>query len=35
MSYQLEIVEKPNYVHAVVTGKNTMEIVVGYLKDLL
>ena len=35
MSYQLEIVEKPNYVHAVVTGKNTMENVVGYLKDLL
>jgi len=35
MAYQLEIVEKPNYVHAVVTGKNTMENVVGYLKDLL
>ena len=35
MAYQLEIVEKPNYVHAVVTGKNTMGNVVGYLKDLL
>ena len=35
MAYQLEIVEKPNYVHAVVTGKNTMENVVGYLKGLL
>ena len=35
MAYQLEIVEKPNYLHAVVTGKNTMENVVGYLKDLL
>ena len=35
MSYQLEIIEKPNYLHAIVTGKNTMENVVGYLKDLL
>jgi hypothetical protein len=35
MAYQLEIIEKPNYLHAVVTGKNTMENVVGYLKDLL
>lgn len=35
MSYQLELIEKPNYLHAVVTGKNTMENVVGYLKDLL
>ena len=35
MSYQLEIIEKPNYLHAIVTGKNTVENVVGYLKDLL
>lgn len=35
MSYQLQIVEKPNYLHATVTGKNTMENVTGYLKDLL
>jgi hypothetical protein len=35
MAYQLEIIEKPNYLHAIVTGKNTMENVVGYLKDLL
>jgi hypothetical protein len=35
MSYQLEIIEKPNYLHAIVTGKNTMENVVAYLKDLL
>lgn len=35
MSYQLQIIEKPNYLHAVVTGKNTMENVTGYLKDLL
>ena len=35
MTYQLEIIEKPNFLHAVVTGKNTMENVVAYLKDLL
>ena len=35
MPYQLEIIEKPNYLHAIVTGKNTMENVVAYLKDLL
>ncbi len=35
MTYQLEIIEKPNYLHAIVTGKNTMDNVVAYLKDLL
>jgi len=35
MSYQLQIIEKPNYLHAIVTGKNTMENVTGYLTDLL
>ncbi len=35
MSYHLEIIEKPTYVHAIVTGPNTMENVVGYLKELL
>ncbi len=35
MSYQLQIVEKPNYLHATVTGKNTVENVTGYLTDLL
>ncbi len=35
MTYQLEIIEKPNYLHAIVTGKNTMENVVAYLRDLL
>ena len=35
MSYQLKIIEKPTYLHVVVTGANTMENVVGYLKDLL
>jgi len=35
MSYQLQITAKPTYLHAVVTGKNTLENVTGYLKDLL
>ncbi len=34
MSYQLTIVEKPTYLHAIVTGPNTMENVVGYLQEL-
>ncbi len=35
MSYQLKIIEKPTYLHAIVTGANTMENVVGYLRELL
>ena len=35
MPYQLTIIEKPTYLHAVVTGQNSMENVVGYLQDLL
>jgi hypothetical protein len=35
MSYQLKITAKPNYLHAVVTGRNTSENVVGYLRELL
>ena len=35
MSYQLKITEKPNYLHAVVTGANTAENVAGYLKELV
>jgi hypothetical protein len=35
MSYQLKITEKPTYLHAVVTGRNSPESVVGYLQDLL
>ena len=34
MSYQLTIVEKPTYLHAIVTGPNTIENVVGYLQEL-
>jgi hypothetical protein len=35
MSYQLQIVEKPTYLHAIVTGANSAENVSGYLQDLL
>jgi hypothetical protein len=35
MSYQLQIVEKPNYLHAIVTGPNSLENVTGYLQALL
>lgn len=32
MSFQLSVIEKPGYLHCVVTGKNTMENVAGYLQ---
>lgn len=35
MAYQLQIIEKPTYLHAIVTGPNTLESVTGYLKELL
>ena len=35
MAYQLKITEKPTYLHAVVSGPNTAENVIGYLQDLL
>jgi hypothetical protein len=35
MAYELAITEKPNYLHAVVTGDNSVESVTGYLQDLL
>lgn len=35
MAYQLQIVEKPSYLHAIVTGDNTAASVKGYLLDLL
>ena len=34
MSYQLTIVEKPTYLHAIVTGSNSMENVMRYLQEL-
>ena len=35
MPYQLQIIEKPTYLHAIVTGSNTPENVSGYLQELL
>lgn len=35
MSYQIQIIEKPTYLHAIVTGSNSIENVVAYLKDLI
>lgn len=34
MSFELTLTEKPGYLHAVVTGPNTLENVVLYLKEL-
>ena len=34
MSYALTLTEKPGYLHAIVTGKNTLENVTGYMQDL-
>jgi hypothetical protein len=35
MSYQLTVVEKTAFLHAVITGQNTKENVASYLEDLL
>jgi hypothetical protein len=35
MSFQLQLTQKPTYLHAVVTGPNTRENVSGYLQALL
>jgi hypothetical protein len=35
MSYQIQIIERPTYLHAIVTGANSLENVAGYLRDLL
>jgi hypothetical protein len=34
MSHQLTIIEKPTYLHAIVTGPNTADNVIGYLQEL-
>ena len=34
MPYQLTIIEKPTYLHAIVTGDNTAASVAGYLQEL-
>jgi hypothetical protein len=35
MSYQLKIEQKPGFLHAVATGRNTRENVQRYLQDVL
>jgi hypothetical protein len=35
MTYNLTIVQKPTYLHAIVTGRNTKENVARYLADVL
>ena len=34
MTYQLEIAQKPGYLHAVVTGPNSKENVAGYMREI-
>ena len=34
MSHELTLTEKPGYLHAIVTGQNTLENVMLYLKEL-
>lgn len=34
MSYKLTFIQKPSYLHAIVTGRNTTENVAGYLEDI-
>jgi hypothetical protein len=34
MTYKLTIDQKPTYLHAIVTGRNTRENVAGYLEEL-
>ena len=34
MSYQLTITQKPAYLHAIVTGKNSKENVAAYIEEL-
>lgn len=34
MSYELSVIEKPGYLHCIVTGRNTAENVAAYLQEL-
>jgi len=34
MSYQMKIIERPTYLHAIVTGANPVENVTGYMQEL-
>ena len=35
MSYDLKIIQKPNYLHFIITGENTKENVSAYLSEIL
>ena len=35
MAYQLEIIEKPTYLHFIVTGQNSKETILGYAEEIL
>jgi len=35
MTYELTIAQKPTYLHAIVTGRNSREHVMQYLEDIL
>jgi hypothetical protein len=35
MDYQITIQQEPTYLHAIVTGRNSRENVIGYLEDVL
>ena len=34
MSYELSVIQKPGYLHCIVTGRNTAENVAAYLQEL-
>jgi hypothetical protein len=34
MTYEIEIDQKPTYLHAVVTGRNSRENVLGYMQEI-
>jgi len=34
MSYELKVIEKPGYLHCVITGENTKDNIVSYVDDI-
>jgi len=34
MPYELSVIEKPGYLHCIVTGRNTVENIAAYLQEL-
>jgi hypothetical protein len=35
MAYELKIIEKPAYLHFIVTGQNSKETILGYVEEIL